>query len=212
MRQCGRNYSAAPLRTTWVALLFGRQSIWEEKLQLFCGIKLWDTIMLLSKHNEPRQDGQHFTYDIFKLILLGENCCILIQISLNAIPEGPNNTAALAQVLVQNGSGDKPLSEQMLAQFTRRRHFQINFLMWKLLYFGSHLTEICTQKFNWQYAIFGSDQATNHYLNQGWLCFLTHMCDTHSICWWSDAARCQTICRNEKATFGLNLLTKFKMT
>ena len=38
------------------------------------------------------QNGCHFPYNIFKCILLNENCCILIKISLKYVPEGPINT------------------------------------------------------------------------------------------------------------------------
>ena len=36
-------------------------------------------------------------------------------------------------------------------------NFQIHFLEWKLLYFNSNFTEVCSQKSNWQYASIGSD-------------------------------------------------------
>ena len=39
----------------------------------------------------------------------------------------------------------------------RRRHFQTHFLEWKLSYFNSNFTEICSQRFNCQYANIGSD-------------------------------------------------------
>ena len=42
----------------------------------------------------------HFAGDIFKFIFLSENCCILIEISLNSILGGPiDNKSALVQVM-----------------------------------------------------------------------------------------------------------------
>ena len=45
----------------------------------------------------PRQNGRHFTDDIFKHIFLNENVSISINISLNFIPQGQiNSISALA--------------------------------------------------------------------------------------------------------------------
>ena len=38
-----------------------------------------------------------------------------------------------------------------------RRHFQVQFLEWKLLNFKSNFTEICSLGSNWQYGTIGSD-------------------------------------------------------
>ena len=38
-----------------------------------------------------------------------------------------------------------------------RRHFQMHFLEWKLLYFDSNFTEVCSLGFKSQWAIIGSD-------------------------------------------------------
>ena len=63
----------------------------------------------------PRQDGRHFPDDIFKLIFFNENCCILFQISLKYVPNGPfNNNTALVQIMAWRLVGAKPLSEPML--------------------------------------------------------------------------------------------------
>ena len=48
-----------------------------------------------------RQNGRHFTDDIFKCIFLSENVWILIKISLKFVPKGPiNNIPALIQIIV----------------------------------------------------------------------------------------------------------------
>ena len=48
----------------------------------------------------PRQNGRHFTDDIFKYIFLNENVSILTKVSLEFVPKGPiNNTLALVQIM-----------------------------------------------------------------------------------------------------------------
>ena len=57
---------------------------------------------------------------IFKCIFMNEKFHILIRISLKFLPKGPINTniPALVQIMNWCQSGDKPLSEPMLTQFT----------------------------------------------------------------------------------------------
>ena len=67
----------------------------------------------------PRQNGHHFSEDIFKCIFLNENVRISINISLNFAPYGPiDYKSALVQIMAWRRAGDKPLSEPMMAQFT----------------------------------------------------------------------------------------------
>ena len=55
----------------------------------------------------------------FKCILLNENVRFAIKISLKFVPKGSiNNIPALVQIMAWRQSGDKPLSEPMLNQFT----------------------------------------------------------------------------------------------
>ena len=57
--------------------------------------------------------------DIFKHIFLNENFRISIQFSLKFVPEGSiDNKPALVQVMPWRRTGDKPLPEAMLTQFT----------------------------------------------------------------------------------------------
>ena len=57
--------------------------------------------------------------NIFKCIFLNENDRILIQISLKFVPRGPiDNKPALVQVMAWRRTGDEPLPEPMLTQFT----------------------------------------------------------------------------------------------
>ena len=57
--------------------------------------------------------------NIFKRIFLNENIKISIQISLKFVPNGPiDNKSALVQVMAWRQTGDKPLPEAMMTQFT----------------------------------------------------------------------------------------------
>ena len=57
--------------------------------------------------------------DIFKCIFINEKLRILIPISLKFVPKGPNdNKSVLVQVMAWRRTGDKPLPEPMLDQFT----------------------------------------------------------------------------------------------
>ena len=63
----------------------------------------------------PRQNGRHFTDDMFKCIFLNENVWIPIEISLKFVPKGSiNNNAALFRIMAWRRPGDKPLSEPMM--------------------------------------------------------------------------------------------------
>ena len=67
----------------------------------------------------PREDVRHFPDGIFKCILFNENVWILIKISLKFVPKGPiNNIPTLVQIMTWRRTGDKPLSEPMMTQFT----------------------------------------------------------------------------------------------
>ena len=57
--------------------------------------------------------------DIFKCVFLYENEKNLIKISLKLFPKSPNdNKPALVQVMVWSRTGDKPLTEPIMIQFT----------------------------------------------------------------------------------------------
>ena len=65
----------------------------------------------------PRQNGRHFSDNIFKGIFLNENVCISIKIPLKFAPKGPiNNIPTLVQIMAWCWSGDKPLSEPMIVR------------------------------------------------------------------------------------------------
>ena len=57
--------------------------------------------------------------NIFKCIFLNENDSIPIQISPKFVPKSPiDNKPALVQVMAWHRTGDKPLPEPMMNQFT----------------------------------------------------------------------------------------------
>ena len=69
--------------------------------------------------SSPGQNGRHFADDILRCIFVNEKFCIVILIQLKFVPKGPiDNNSALSQVMAWRRTGDKPLSEPMLTQFT----------------------------------------------------------------------------------------------
>ena len=63
-----------------------------------------------------KKDSIFFSDDIFRFILLHENCCILIQISQEYIPNGPiDNEPALVQIMSWRQIGARPSSEPVVA-------------------------------------------------------------------------------------------------
>ena len=77
-----------------------------------------DTFVFFNS-SAPGQNGHHFADDIFKCVCVNEDISILIQISLKFVPKGLiYNKAALVQAMAWRRTGDKPLPEPMLIQFT----------------------------------------------------------------------------------------------
>ena len=57
--------------------------------------------------------------DCFKCIFMNETFCISIRVSLKFVPHGLiDNKSALVQVMAWRRTGDKPLPEPVLTQFT----------------------------------------------------------------------------------------------
>ena len=85
----------------------------------------------------PIPNGRHFADDIFKCIFLNENVWIPFQISLKFVPKVRiNNIPALVRIMAWRRSGDKPLSEPMMARL---------------------LTHICVTRPQWvKYMLFGA--------------------------------------------------------
>ena len=69
--------------------------------------------------SKPEQNGAILADDIFKCTSLIENNGIQIQISLKCVPRTPiDNKPALVQVMVWRRTGDKPLPEPVMTQFS----------------------------------------------------------------------------------------------
>ena len=72
-----------------------------------------------TQHMNPAYNGCHFVDKIVKQLFVTENVCILIWISIKVISEGPtDNKSSLVQVMAWHLSGDKPLHEPVMTQFT----------------------------------------------------------------------------------------------
>ena len=99
-----KNRLALPL---WYHRVFHRQVLSHQQAQCWC--KMFNIL-------RPRQNGCHFPDDILKCIFFDENVLISIKISPKFVPKSPiNNFPALVQIMAWHRSGDKPLSETMLA-------------------------------------------------------------------------------------------------
>ena len=74
----------------------------------------------LLNSSSPGQNGRQFADNIFKHIFLNIKVRILVQISLKFVPKGPidNNKSAMVQIMAWCRTGNKPLPEPMLIQFT----------------------------------------------------------------------------------------------
>ena len=65
---------------------------------------------------ETRQNNHQFEDDIFKLIFVCENYCILVHISLEFVLKSAiNKISALDQIMAWRKAGDKPLFEPVMA-------------------------------------------------------------------------------------------------
>ena len=71
------------------------------------------------KTMRPRQNGRHFSDDIFKCIFLNENIWISIKMSLNFVSKGPNKKfPALIRIMARWRPDNKPLREPNMSHFT----------------------------------------------------------------------------------------------
>ena len=69
-----------------------------------CGLVTINTL-------RPRQNGCHFSKELFTYIFLTENVWISIRISLKFVPKVPiDNKPALVQIMIWHWTGEKPLS------------------------------------------------------------------------------------------------------
>ena len=81
--------------------------------------KVADIRQLTPTPPTPGQNGRYFAGHIFKCIFMNEKFHISIRISVKFVPMGLiDNNSALVQVMVWRRTGNKPLHESMLPQFT----------------------------------------------------------------------------------------------
>ena len=95
----------------------------------------------------------------------------------------------LGQLIITVSANDERPSRDTVATNTLRprqdghhdcrRHFQMHFLEWKLLYFKLNFTEVCSQGSNWQYASIGSD---NGWVPIRWQAII---CNNVGLVYWS---------------------------
>ena len=99
----------------------------------------------------PRQNGRHFTDDIFKCIFLNENVWIPIKISLKFVPQGPiNNIPALVLIMAWRRPGDKPLSGPMMVRLPT--HICVTRPQWvKCVQARKKIKHTCIYVYTWQF-------------------------------------------------------------
>ena len=93
--------------------------VWNEHVTMvnIGGLLGWSPVSFLTLR--PTQNDRHLTNYIVKCIFPNENVWFSIKISLKIVPKSPmNNIPALIQIMAWRPSGDKPLSEPMMALFT----------------------------------------------------------------------------------------------
>ena len=67
----------------------------------------------------PWQNGCHIADDNFNLVFMNEKFCVSIRILLKFVPKGLiDNKSVLVRVMAWRRTGDKPLPEPLLTQFT----------------------------------------------------------------------------------------------
>ena len=80
------------------------------------------------------QNCHHFADDIASCIFMDNKIRILIQISLNFVPEGPiNNNPALVQVMAWHRTGDRSLFELQWRIYTALGEDNIIFSVWAIM-------------------------------------------------------------------------------
>ena len=79
----------------------------------------WQAHYFQFNSSPPGPFGGKMADEIFKSIFVNENIWISIKISLKFVPRGLiDNKSALVQIMAWRRTGDKPLPEPMLTQFT----------------------------------------------------------------------------------------------
>ena len=117
----------------------------------------------------PRQNGRHFTDDIFKCIFLNENVQIPIGISLKFVPNCLiNNNPALVQIMAWRRPGDKPLYEPVMVSLPK--HICVIRPQWvNTLNFEQNGRYVAVVILKWNLSIPYKQNAMIRY----WICWIT---------------------------------------
>ena len=79
------------------------ETLWHilyELMMILLLVTKWMQCITCLNSSTPGQNGRLFTDDIFRCILINENFCILVKISLNFVPKGPiDSNPALVQIM-----------------------------------------------------------------------------------------------------------------
>ena len=84
-----------------------------------CYYMTWDEFHKWFNSSPPGQNGHHCGWRHFQTHFLDKNVRTAIKITMKFVPKGPlDNESALVQVMAWHRTGDNPLPEPMLTQFT----------------------------------------------------------------------------------------------
>ena len=112
---------------------------------------LFENIIFTLRH---RQNGCHFTDDIFKCIFLNENIWISIEIPLKFVPKSPiKNIPALVQITLWCWSGYKLLSWLMMVSLLT--HIGFTWPQWVSTW-NAHHTQVTASIFGQQHPFSGN--------------------------------------------------------
>ena len=108
----------------------------------FCVFSMYVSFRICSQvfavnTSRPRQNGRHFVDEILNYIFLNEDLRISIMNPPKCVSKGRiNKMQALVQTMDWRRSGDKPLSEPMMAFFYWRTYASLNeFTLWSGKYY-----------------------------------------------------------------------------
>ena len=145
----------------------------------------WYLVQLNTVSSE--KNGQQFSDKIFKCILLNANSCMLIEISLKFVSEGPIDVkSALVETMVCNWTGAKPLPEPMMTTMfygiTGPQRVKTQ-MMW----FVVTACQLFWKNATWSKIIDGQRKLGK----------TVQFCNQNYPCWWLGMDRCFNISSNE---------------
>ena len=113
----------------------------------------------------PRQNGRHFTDDVFKCVFVNENARILLKISVKFVSKVPFNNIPALILMAWYRSGDKPLSEPVKVSLLTHACICVAWLQWvkahayrKLAPKSIPCPQISPEKYVREILLYGYDQ------------------------------------------------------